>query len=156
MLRDPVDVNERVAGLYSSALASGASVAVWPPAISTWPFFSRVAVNCSRGVVMGPTGTNESGPAPYPVTAGPCGLSGALSDTATVALRKEMALGANLTRTIHAPPGGTGAALQVVWARKSPGFFPVTAVPLTTRFAEPTLLTLYDRAMLTVPTCCPP
>ena len=156
MLREPVAENVRVAGLYSSALARAPPVTVWPPAISTWPFFSSVAVKCSRGVVMGPTGTNESGPAPYPATAGPCGLSGALSDTAAVAVRSEVTTGANRTWTVHVPPGGRGAVPQLVRARKSPGFFPVTAVPLTTRFAEPTLVTLYDRAVLTVPTCCPP
>src|SRR6516165_11138603 len=138
---EPVAENVRVAGLYSSALAREPPVTVWPPAISTWPFFSSVAVKCSRGVVMGPTGTNESGPAPYPLTAGPCGLSGALSDTAGVALRSEMALGAKRTRTVHVPPGATVALPQLVLTRKSPGFLPVTAVPLTTRLAEPTLVT---------------
>ncbi len=138
---DPVAENERVAGLYSSALASGRVTPIWPPAISTSPFFSKVAVKSSRGLVIGPTGTNESGPAPYPVTAGPCGLSGALSDTAVVALRSEMELGAKRTRTVHVPPGATGALLQLVPTRKSPGFLPVTAVPLTTRLAEPALVT---------------
>ena len=41
----PVGVNFPVAGLYSSAV---------PPAISTWPSFSRVAGWPSRGLVMLP------------------------------------------------------------------------------------------------------
>src|SRR6185369_15076391 len=42
-----------VAGLYSSAV-----VALVPPAISTWPLFSRVALRPTRGVVMLPVGVN--------------------------------------------------------------------------------------------------
>src|SRR5262249_21188953 len=116
-------------------------VTVWPPAISTLPPRSRVAVKCSRAAVIDPTGTHASGPPPYPVTGTPCGLSGALSDTATVAVRREVADGANRTATVHGPPGGTGAAAQPVCTGRSPGFLPDTAAPVITRLAVPALVT---------------
>src|SRR5262249_50027214 len=107
-------------------------------------------------LVIAPTGTNESGPAPYPVTVGPCGLSGALSDTAGVALRSEMELGAKRTRTVHVPPGATGELLQVVPTRKSPGYLPVDDDPPTTSGADPTGGTGWGRGPLPVPTRGPP
>src|SRR5690242_9280911 len=117
---EPVAENERVAGLYSSALARLPPVTVGPPAISTLPPGSRVAAKCSRAEVIGPVGVHASGPPPYPVTGTPCGLRGALSDTETVAVRREVDDGANRTATVHVPPGGTGAPAQPVCTRKSP------------------------------------
>src|SRR5690348_5891035 len=139
---DPVAENERVAGSYSSALARLPPVTVWPPAISTLPSGSRVAVKCSRPVAIDPAGVHASGPPPNPVTGTPCGLSGALSDTAIVAVRSEVDVGANRADTVHMPPGGTGAAAHPVCTRKSPGFLPDTVAPVTTRLAVPTLVTL--------------
>ena len=50
----PVAVHVPVAGSYSSALAKGCSQSSMPPATSTCPFGSNVAVCESRAVAMLP------------------------------------------------------------------------------------------------------
>src|SRR6516164_2855605 len=57
----PVGFHVPVAGLYSSALENAVQPKLMqpsPPATSTWPLFSSVAVKSSRAVVMLPVGLN--------------------------------------------------------------------------------------------------
>jgi hypothetical protein len=63
---------------------------------------------------MDPVGIQVFGPAAYPLTVAPCGLSGALSATDTRAVRRLVAVGANRTETAQLAPGMRGAFVQVV------------------------------------------
>ncbi len=96
----------------------------------------------SRAASREPAGVHVFGPAPYPDTAAPCGLCGALSATDTLAVRSPGAAGANRTDTVHVAPGMSGAPAQPVEPRKSPGWCPETLTPLTFIGAVPSLATV--------------
>src|SRR5260370_39689100 len=102
-----------------------------PPAISTSPSRSSVDVKLSLVADMDPVGVKVFGPAPYPLTAAPCGLCGALSATATWAARSPVPDGLDWTVTVQVAPGMTGALVHPVEPRKSPGCDPDTTTPLT-------------------------
>src|SRR5580704_5146384 len=108
-----------------------------PPAISTSPLRSRVEVKLLLFASMDPVGVQTFGPAPYPAVPTPCGLCGALSATATLAVRGPVAAGANWTDTLKLAPGMTGALVQPVDPRKSLGCGPDTSMPLTVSAALP-------------------
>ena len=54
MFKLPVEVKVPVVGSYNSALARAMVLPFWPPAISTLPSFSNVAVCKQRAVFMLP------------------------------------------------------------------------------------------------------
>src|SRR5207237_584931 len=91
---------------------------------------------------------------PWPLSATLCGLSGALSTKARLALRAPMAVGAKATSTVQVLPEATVVPLQVsLPVVKSPGLAPVSATLVMARFAASVLVTVTVWAALVVPTC---
>jgi len=89
-------------------------------------------------------------PTPVPPRFIDCGLPMALSITNTLALRLPAALGVKVTLILQLPPGTTEPP-QVLVALKSPGFVPITLMPLMVNDVLPVLLRVTDWAGLMVP-----
>src|SRR5580658_10407922 len=108
--------------------------------------------NFACGVVMEGPGTHTSGPAASPLTRTGCGSRGALSTTATVAVRSPGYRGENCTVMLQLDPGATGSTPQPDDARKSDGSAPAVCTPETSSGPEPSLVTVNDKALPVVST----
>ena len=76
-----------------------------------------------------------AGAVPVPLTPSVWGVPGALSATETLAVRLPVALGENVTETVHVPPAArlAGASGQLSVSAKSPAFAPVSEIALIER-----------------------
>ena len=92
---------------------------------------------------------------PVPVRSTLCGLPGALSVTATLALRLPVAVGANATLIVHVALAASDAG-QSLDCVKSVGFVPARVTPLIVSGAVPLLRSVDVCAALVAPTTCEP
>jgi hypothetical protein len=83
------------------------------------------------------------GVVPVPVKLTVCGLFVALSEMVKVAVRLPLAVGVNVTLTVHEPFAATELPHVLVWA-KSPELAPVTAMPVMVKLAFPELVRVTD------------
>ena len=88
---------------------------------------------------------------PVPLNGTSCGPPPPVSLIETEAERAPVAVGLNVTDKVQLPPAGT-LVPQVLVCAKSPGFVPVTLIPVMLRLVVPTLVRVTVCGGLVVPT----
>src|SRR4051812_27533433 len=170
-LMEHVALTARVAGLSGQSLSCAKSAAFVPATTiaeivsGAVPELRSVAlcdglvlpIVCPANVRLGGVSVT-AGAVPVPVSPAVCGLPLALSVIDTLADRLAVALGVNVTDTVHEALTASvaGAIGQLFDCAKSAAFVPVIAMPLIESGADPELVTEIVCGAAVVPARCEP
>ena len=135
------------------AMVTEVIASVPSPVLVTVSVCAGLRVPCKR-LPKSSVGADKpaAGPVPVPVKLTAWGLSGALSEKLSVAVRLPMPVGVNVTLTVHEELGRIAAELQVsADLAKSPAFAPAMVTVVKLRSRIPVLVTVIVWEALAVP-----